>query len=142
MKITSAAREHLFLILGSNIWIYKNDFNLGRAFRKQRKRVSHKLGNSRLVGIDFHTSRHWKASVEYTKTKDILYVQKLLGHRSLKTTLRYTQLIVISQNEEYICKVAKDVDGAKELIEAGIEYATDLDSYKLLRKMKTSHLGS
>jgi len=104
--------------------------------------VSHKLGNSRLVGIDFHTSRHWKASVEYTKTKDILYVQKLLGHRSLKTTLRYTQLIVISQNEEYICKVAKDVDGAKELIEAGIEYATDLDSYKLLRKMKTSHLGS
>jgi integrase len=124
------------------IWIYKNDFNLGRAFRKQRKRVSHKLGNSRLLGIHFHTLRHWKASVEYAKTKDILYVQKLLGHRSLKTTLRYTQLITIPQNEEYICRVVKDVDGAKELIEAGFEYVTDLDGCKLFRKMKTSYLGS
>jgi len=45
------------------------------------------------------------------KPKDILYVQKLLGHKNLKTTLQYTQLIALPQNEEYICNVAKNVEG-------------------------------
>jgi len=87
-------------------------------------------------------SHHWKATTEYAKTKDILCVQKLLGHKSLKTTLLYTQLIALPQNEEYICKIAKNVEGAKDLIEAGFDYVTDMDDCKLFQKMKTSYLGS
>jgi integrase len=79
----------------------------------KRKRASHKLGNPKILRIHFHTPRHWKATTEYTKTKGILYVQKLLNHKNLKTTLQYTQLIAPTQNEEYICKIAKNVEGAK-----------------------------
>jgi len=124
------------------VWIYKTARNLEREFRRQRKKVANKLGTPRILQIHCHTLRHWKATIEYAKTKDILYVQKLLGHKSLKTTLLYTQLIALPQNKEYICKAAENVDEAKDLIEAGFEYVTDLNGVKLFRKLKTSYLGS
>jgi integrase len=124
------------------VWKYANIVNLEKTFRRQRKRNAHKLQNPRLLRIHFHTLRHWKATTEYAKTKDILYVQKLLGHRSLKTTLRYIQHIVLPQNEEYICKAAKTVEEATDLIEAGFQYVTDIGDTKLFRKLKTSYLGT
>ena len=39
-------------------------------------------------------------------------------------------------------KTAKTVEEARELIESGFEYVTDLDSCKLFRKRKTSYLGT
>jgi hypothetical protein len=45
------------------------------------------------------------------KPTSILYVKKLLSHKNLNTTLPYTQLIALPQNEEYICNVAKNVEG-------------------------------
>ena len=123
------------------IWIYKNAFNLSRGFRKQRRRIASKLGNPRLLRIHFHTFRHWKATTEYAKTKDILYVQKLLGHKSLKSTLWYTQLIAIPQNEEFICKTATTVEEAKQLIEAGFTYVTEMEDTQMFRKQKASYLG-
>ena len=59
----------------NSIWNYSCLHNLDRSFRRQRKRIAHKTGNPRLLRITFHTLRHWKATVEYAKTKDILYVQ-------------------------------------------------------------------
>jgi hypothetical protein len=123
------------------IWGYKDCFNLSRSFRKQRKLLANKLGNPRLLQIHFHTIRHWKATSEYAKTKDILYVQKLLGHKSLKSTLHYTQFVAIPQNEEYICKIATTIEEAKELIEAGFTYITEMDNTKIFRKQKASYLG-
>ena len=69
-------------------------------------------------------------------------VRQVAGHRSLKIVLCCTQLIVVPQNEEYICKVVKDVVGVKGLIEAGLGCVADLDGCELFRKMKTSYLGS
>lgn len=124
------------------IWAYSTVHNLDRSFRKQRKRTAHKLGNQRLQRITFHTLRHWKATIEYAKTKDILYVQQLLGHKNLKTTLKYTQLIQFPHNEKYICKVAKTVKEAKELVEAGFEYVTEMNNCKLFKKRKVTFLGT
>jgi integrase len=124
------------------IWKYHTVTNLERTFRKQRKRTAFKLQNPKLLQIHFHILRHWKATIEYAKTKDLLYVQKLLGHRNIKTTLRYTQLLALPQNEEYICKAAKSVEDATALIEAGFQYVTDIDQTKLFRKLKTSYLGT
>jgi integrase len=47
-------------------------------FNAQRKRSAKKLGNPRLLRIHFHTLRHFKATMEYYRTKDILYVKQLL----------------------------------------------------------------
>ena len=124
------------------IWKYKSITTLEASFRKQRKRIAHKLQDLKLLQIHFHILRHWKATTEYAKTKDLLYVQKLLGHRNLKTTLRYTQILALQQNEEYTCKAAKTVEEATQLIEAGFQYITDIADTKLFRKLKTPYLGS
>lgn len=55
------------------------------SFVKQRKRTARKLQNPRINQITFHTFRHWKATMEYHKTKDILHVMRLLGHKTSKT---------------------------------------------------------
>jgi len=109
--------------------------NQRRIFQRQRKRVAAKLHNPRIENITFHTFRHWKATMEYHKTKDILYVMKLLGHRSISNTLIYTQLVDF-QDDNYVVKVAENVEEDKELIEAGFEYVTDRDGLKIYRKRK------
>ncbi len=105
------------------------------AFVHQRKRAAFKLQNPRLNKISFHTFRHWKATMEYHKTKDILHVMRLLGHKNIKNTLIYTQLVTF-QNDDYICKVASNVKEASELIEMGFEYVCEMDQLKLFRKRK------
>jgi integrase len=114
---------------------YKSKFYLRKTFLKQRKRLAYKLGNPRLLQIHFHTLRHWKATMEYHKTKDILHVMQLLGHKNIKNTLIYTQLINF-QDDDYICKTAKTLTEATQLIEAGFEYITEMDNIKLFRKRK------
>jgi integrase/rubredoxin len=106
-----------------------------RSFQKSRKQIAQKLGNPRLLQITFHTLRHWKATMEYAKTKDILHVMKILGHRNIKNTLIYTQLIDFKE-DEYVCRTAKTIEEATQLIEAGFEYVTEMEGIKLFKKRK------
>lgn len=53
-------------------------------FSMQRKRLAQKLKNPRLLRIHFHTFRHWKATMEYARTRDIIHVMRLLGHKNIK----------------------------------------------------------
>lgn len=57
-----------------------------RHFRSQRKRIANKLKNDRILKIHFHTLRHWKTTMEYAKTKDILHVMQMLGHKNIQNT--------------------------------------------------------
>lgn len=106
-----------------------------RTFRKYRKRMAQKLKNPRLTKITFHTFRHWKATMEYYRTKDILYVKELLGHRDIKTTLMYTQLVSF-QSDRYHVKVSQSLKEDKELLASGFEYVTERDGLKIYRKPK------
>jgi integrase len=106
-----------------------------RTFQKQRKRLSCKLANPKLQLISLRTLRHYKGTMEYHRTRDIVYVQKLLGHRSISNTLRYVRLINFPE-DEFVSKVAKTVKEAQELIEAGFDYVCDVEGYKLFRKRK------
>jgi integrase len=115
---------------------YKSLATLRRTFERHRKRTAHNLGNPRLLKITFHTLRHWKATTEYRKTKDLLYVMKILGHRNIKNTLLYTQLIPAENDEEYISKIARTIDEAKKLVEVGFEYVCQIEDAKLFRKRK------
>ncbi len=94
-----------------------------------------KLENPRLRKIGFKTLRHWKASTLYHQTRDILLVMRTLGHKDIRNTLVYTHLID-TRNDEYVCKTAKSLGEASELVESGYEYITEIDGIKLFRKRK------
>jgi len=100
-----------------------------------RKRVAHKLQNPRFLSIHLHTFRHWNATMEYHKTKDILHVMKRLGHRHIENTLIYTQLIQF-ESDDFHSGVAETIDEAKKLVEAGFEYVCTHENIMLFRKRK------
>lgn len=75
--------------------------------------------------------------MEYHKTKDILHVMKMLGHKNINNTLRYTQLIKTTE-DDFTSKVAKTMEEACALIELGYEYVTEFrdQGVKIFRKRK------
>jgi integrase len=115
---------------------YLNLNNLRRTFERQRNRTAKKLGNSRLQKITFHTLRHWKGTMEYHNTKDILHVMQVLGHKNIKNTLLYTQLLQVEKDDQFICKVAKTPKEIQELIEQGFEFVCSSDDLKFFKKRK------
>jgi integrase/recombinase XerD len=108
-----------------------------RSFRRQRTKIADKLRNPQINHITFHTFRHFKATMEYYKTKDILHVKQLLGHRSINSTLLYTQLVNFKETDYHV-KVANGVKEACELVKAGFQYVTGdySDGGKIFRKPK------
>ncbi len=104
-------------------------------FMQQRKRIAFKLQNPRLNRITFHTLRHWKGTMEYHKTKDILHVKQVLGHRNISSTLIYTHLVNF-ESDEYTVRVAKTLKEDEELLKAAFDYVTDRDGAKIYRKRK------
>ena len=107
----------------------------GSSLIKLRKRMSEKLQNPRIRRIYFHTLRHWKATMKYHKTKDILHVMQMLGHRNIQTTLIYTHLVSF-EGDEFHSAVAETVEEAKKLVEAGFEYVCNHNDTMLFRKRK------
>jgi len=106
-----------------------------RTFRRYRKRMAQKLQNPRLNRITFHTFRHWRATMEYHRTKDILHVMEMLGHRDIKTTLIYTQLVSF-EGDDYHVKTSRTLEEDEELLKAGFEYVTEREGVKIYRKRK------
>ena len=101
------------------------DEYFANSYRKQRRRVAHKLAANTEDRFSHFT--RWKATMEYAKTKDILHVMKLLGHKSIKNTLIYTQLVEGIKDDEYIYKIARTPNEISNLIEAGFEYVCEHD---------------
>jgi len=106
-----------------------------RVYIQQRRNLATKLQNPRLQRISFKTLRHFKATMEYHRTKDILHVMQILGHKNIRNTLVYTHLVSF-ETDDYICKVAKTIEEATSLIENGFDFVTDVQDAKLFRKRK------
>ncbi len=121
--------------VSNKVFSNKTKATIANNFNRQRKNAAQKLGNPRLLGIHFHTFRHWRATMEYHRTKDILYVMKLLGHKSISNTLVYTQLVEF-EGDEYCSAIATTIDEAKKLIEPGFDYVCDHEEVMLFRKRK------
>jgi len=118
---------------------YVNLNNTKHTYLKLRKRIAKRLQNPRILRITFHTFRHWKATMEYHRTGLIMHVMKFLGHRDIRNTIRYIYIadnVFKYKNDEYITRVARNVKGARALLEAGFEYVMDRDNLTIFRKRK------
>jgi integrase len=83
-----------------------------------RQRTAKKLNNPRLKQIHLHTFRHFGATMEYHKTKDIIHVKNLLGHKDIEATMIYINIenaLFLTQCDDFITIVTHN---EKEEIEA------------------------
>jgi integrase len=113
--------------------------NLRTMFTVQRKILAEKLSNPRLRKITFHTLRHWKGTIEYHKTQDIMHVKTILGHKRITSTEIYINLeqaLFLQSNDNFTCKVAHDEKEETELIEAGFEHINNRQNLAFYRKRK------
>ena len=111
--------------------------NMRNNFDKQRRRLIRTLQNPKLREIHLHTFRHWKATLEYHKTKNIKFVQYSLGHKKLENTDIYTHLINFESDEWHVAH-ARNLEEENRLIEAGFEYVrySQKDEVAIYRKRK------
>ena len=100
-----------------------------------RNTVAAKLMDPAFRTIRLYDLRHFVATMTYHRTRDILYTQRMLGHRNLKSTLRYVQLIGF-EDDDYTSAVARTLKEARQLIEGGFEYVTEMEGAKIFRKRK------
>jgi len=107
----------------------------GQHYRMHRNKLAKKLNKPELKTIRLYDFRHYFASTLYAKTRDILLVKQQLGHKKIETTLIYTQLLNLN-DDEWTCKTATNIKEATRLIENGFEYITEMDGLKLFRKRK------
>ena len=117
------------------------DTNKRAALTSRLKTLARLHNNKRLLKIHFHTFRHCKALREYHKTRDVLHVKAILGHKSLLTTQiyveMYTQIYGDIKPEHYISKVAETKEQKLQFINDGWEFVQkDNDGCWYFRKAK------
>ena len=112
-----------------------NAAEYGAHYRAMRNRLADKLHDPTIKNIRLYDLRHYYATTLYAKTRDILLVKQQMGHKKIETTLIYTQLLNLN-DDEWICKTATNVKEATALIEAGFEYIQEIDGIRLYRKRK------
>src|SRR2546428_2426767 len=106
-------------------------------FENTRKILAETNNNPRFLQIHLHSFRHFRATMLYAQTRDLLYVMKILGHRSISNTIRYTQLVDFKDGESFTCKVAKSAEDAVKLVETGFEFVSSFpDGIQLYKKRK------
>jgi hypothetical protein len=75
--------------------------------------------------------------MEYYKTKDILHVQQVLGHRNIQSTMIYTHLIDFESDEWHVAH-ARTLEEEDNLLKAGFEFVrfNEQEKVVLYRKRK------
>jgi integrase len=128
-RLVQLPRKSSYVFGGKDI----EDFR--KCYCEMKVKLSVKLQNERLYRVEFRSFRHWKATNEYRKTKDILHVKWLLGHKRIENTLVYTHLVPLEKCQ-FVCRVAHTLEEAAALIEEGFEFVTEMDGVKLFKKPK------
>jgi integrase len=106
------------------------------AWAKTKNKIAQKLQDPTLKTIRLYDLRHYYATMLYNRTRDILLVKQQLGQSKIETTMIYTQLIHLDDEEEYTTKATKDINEAIKLLDTGYTYVQEMDGFKLYRKRK------
>ncbi|WGM90184.1 MAG: tyrosine-type recombinase/integrase [Candidatus Bathyarchaeum tardum] len=95
-------------------------------FSKRMKRLARLTQDRKYLKIHLHTFRHCFALRTYHRTKDILHLKMLMGHKSLLTTQRYVeiycQLYDSGKPTQFITKIATTKKERCSLINEGWEF--------------------
>jgi integrase/recombinase XerD len=105
----------------------------------QRKGIAERLQNQRLLKISFHTFRHWKGTMEYHKTLDIIHVKKVLGHKTTRSTEIYINLesvLFLSTTDEWISKVSHNLEEETQLIETDFQLVRSVNETTAIYKKR------
>jgi integrase len=109
-------------------------------FNALKNRIADKTNNPRLKEIHFHTFRHWKATMEYHKTKDILHVKAMLGHKDIESTMVYIHVesaLWLQATDEYTSLVTHNIDEETKAINSGFELVRSInEATAIYRKRK------
>jgi integrase len=133
--LNSLPRKYEFVFRNPEVDAIRSMDRFRSNYGKRRRRLAEKLSNPRIRKISFKTLRHFKATMFYHSTKDILATMQLLGHKNIRNTLVYTHLVTF-EVDDYVCKVARTVEEARALVENAFDYVTDVEGCKLFRKRK------
>jgi integrase len=106
-----------------------------KSFWRIRQRVARNTQNPRINNITLTTFRHWGVTMTYHYTKNILLVKKLLGHKRIENTMKYTQLVQF-EDDQFDVATATTIEEAKELLAVGFNYITEKRGVMLFRKPK------
>jgi len=99
-----------------------NIHNIQRSYEIQRANISEKHQIPDLNKIKFHTFRHWFATNLYHKTKNVIYVQRMLGHRSISNTMIYIHIeeaLFPEEEMKTMVEYASNKEGITKLLEDG-----------------------
>ncbi len=107
-----------------------NSEDYGKHYRAMRNALADKLHDPTIKRIRLYDLRHYFATTLYAKTRDILLVKQQMGHKKIETTLIYTQLLNLN-DDEWTVKTATNIKEATELLEAGFEYIQEIDGIRL-----------
>jgi integrase len=140
LKVSGEFIRRLQTMPKESEYIFNYD-SLRSGYHDARRYLARKLNNPRLLSITFITFRHWKGTMEYHKTRDLLHVKQLLGHKKIQSTMVYVNLeaaIFTDRNDEFHVAVAKNVEEASKLVQVGFDYVTGEynDGGKIFRKRK------
>ena len=105
----------------------------------QRKEITERLQNPRLLKISFHTFRHWKGTMEYHKTLDIMHVKKVLGHKTTRCTEIYINLesaLFLSTTDEWTTAVSHNEKEELDLIAVGFELVRSINETTAMYKKR------
>ena len=121
--------------------VFKTKANQFRkTFEGLRKRVAKRTDNPRLNKIHSHTFRHWKATTEYHKTRDIYHVRTVLGHRNINNTVLYITLEnsqYQATNDEWTSIVTHNLKEETQAINTGFELVRAInETTAIYRKRK------
>ena len=110
--------------------------NMQSCFLQVRKRAARVLLNPRLLEIHFTTFRHWGGSmIAYYTHGNVLTVQKLLGHKSIKNTMKYIHMIHF-KDDEFETATATTVQESEELAAVGFEKFDEFKGIHIYRRPK------
>jgi integrase len=106
---------------------------------KLKIRTASKLNNPRIKQISFHTFRHWKATMEYHETKDIIHVKTMLGHKRIDSTMIYInieQALFLFDCDQWTSIVIHNIDEETKAVEANFTLVRSINETTAIYKKR------